>query len=243
MPLPSVGKRRADAYRRAAMQQPPAPPVSHSSTLSRGPMALLKTKSFPMRRMVFAFLATLVLCGGAFWTWETLRGTRGIAPGAGYQNAVSTAMQYVQELQQGQYEKALFRVAWVQERLARERAAKGNGDADNTVLRALASAQAPTERSRAVLEQEGIEDTYIFVPRAEIVVAGADGGRIGLERPTAGRAWLAVSYPDPSNAPKDETGRPIRGLTVGLNLSEDGYVLKAEIIGNLEIDRYSIRYF
>lgn len=208
----------------------PAPPVSGSPT-------------WPTRRLALLVFSLVILLGSAHIAWDTLRGSASMPPGTGYPSIVSAAQQYAEELKAGRYEQALFRVAWVQERLDQVRATSGNQDAESAELQRLAEEYAPTDRSRAVLELEGIEDSYLFAPRAEIVVAGADGGRSGLERPTAGRAWLALSYPDPSAAPRSDSGRPIRGLTVGLNFSEDGYLLKAEIIGNCEIDRFSIRYF
>ena len=94
-----------------------------------------------------------------------------------------------------------------------------------------------------MIAKEGIEDQYVFVPKAQVEPAGADAGRAGLERKVSGRAWLRVSYPEPGVAPKDENGRAVKSLTVGVNMSDDGYVLKSEIIGNLELDRFSIRYF
>lgn len=227
----------------SATKRRPEPPAPRPPRRPVRVHFVLPAERFATRRNLLLLAGVVLLLGSAFFAWISLRAPRGIAPGAGYQTSVNTALQYVQEMQAGKYEQALFRVAWVQERLARVRSASGDAEAESKELRTLAAEQAPGDRSRAVLEKEGIEDSYIFVPRAEITVAGADGGRVGLERPTAGRAWLSVSYPDPSNAPKNDTGRPIRGLTVGLNMSEDGYVLKADIVGNLEIDRFSIRYF
>jgi len=51
-----------------------------------------------------------------------------------------------------------------------------------------------------------------------------------------------VSYPAPTQSLKDENGTPIKWLRVGVNVSADGYVLKAGVIGNLEIDFESISY-
>lgn len=164
-------------------------------------------------------------------------------PAAGYEDAAANAMKYVQALQTGQYQQALLQLDWVRERLDRVRAAQGTADAENNALAQLAAQMASTDRSNAVLREEGIEDQYIFVPRAEVALSGADAGRGDLERPTAGRAWLRVRYPEPAVAPKGSDGRSIKTLTVGVNVAADGRILKSEIVGNLEIDEFSVGYF
>ena len=93
------------------------------------------------------------------------------------------------------------------------------------------------------LRPEGIEDQYIFAPGAKVTRIGKDLGRSDLARPVEDRTWLRVTYQEPRRAPLDEDGRRIHAITVGVNLSEDGYVLKAGILGNLEIDRDSLSYW
>lgn len=161
----------------------------------------------------------------------------------GYQETVANAMKYAQALQNGQFQQALLQLNWVQERLERVRAAQGTAEAENAALAQLVEEISTSARTGAVLRVEGIEDQFVFVPRALVGYSAADAGRADLERPTAGRAWLRVSYPEPAIAPKDVDGRSIKTLTVGLNVAADGRILKAEIVGNLEIDRFSIGYF
>ncbi len=161
----------------------------------------------------------------------------------GYQETVANAMKYAQALQNGQYQQSLLQLNWVQERLERVRAAQGTAEAENAALAQLVEEISTSARTGAVLRVEGIEDQFVFVPRALVGYSAADAGRADLEQPTAGRAWLRVSYPEPAIAPKDVDGRSIKTLTVGLNVAADGRILKAEIVGNLEIDRFSIGYF
>lgn len=162
---------------------------------------------------------------------------------AGYAEVTGTAIKYAQLLQTGQVQQALFMVNWVQERLERVRAGSAAADAENEAMAAMVAEASLADRSRAVLLEEGIEDQYIFVPRAQIEIAGADAGRAGLEKPVAGRVWLRVTFTDPASAPKSMEGRAVRRLTAGLNISQDQRILKSEIVGNLEIDRFSIAYF
>lgn len=161
----------------------------------------------------------------------------------GYQDVAANAMKYVQALQTGQYQQALLQLDWVQERLDHVRATQGSAVAENEALSTLVTQLANADRTQAVVREEGIEDQYIFVPRAQVDFSGADAGRGDLERPTAGRAWLRVSFPEPAIAPKSIDGRSIKAMTVGVNVAADGRILKSEIIGNLEIDEFSIGYF
>jgi len=39
---------------------------------------------------------------------------------------------------------------------------------------------------------------------------------------------------------RDEAGRPIRSIVVGVDVSLDGCIVKAGILGNVELDRESI---
>lgn len=221
-------------------------PSNAKDTLSKRLRAVGAVRGrMPGARALIAALALLIaaLAIAFGFTLRSRQSTKPVITGAGNQAAITSAMKYAQALQAGQFQQALLQVAWVQERLERVRAERPTANAENEVLADLAREAAPNDRSRAVLLDEGIEDAYVFTPRAQIEPAGADAGRGGLERPVSGRAWLRVTYPEPAIAPRDDAGHPIRSLTVGINLSEDQEVLKGEIIGNLEIDRFSIRYF
>ena len=82
---------------------------------------------------------------------------------------------------------------------------------------------------------EGIEDSYVFAPGARLEVVDVDGGRQDLERPVKQRTWIRVSYPDPLRAPCDGKGGPVEALVAGVNVDDEGLVLKASVIGNLDI--------
>jgi hypothetical protein len=64
-----------------------------------------------------------------------------------------------------------------------------------------------------------------------------------LSKPVQERVWLLVTYPAADRALCDETGKAIRSIRVGVNVSPDSYVVKAGVVGNLDIDRDSISYW
>jgi hypothetical protein len=53
---------------------------------------------------------------------------------------------------------------------------------------------------------------------------------------------MRVTYPSRRGALRDGKGIPIRSITVGVNVSTEGLALKANVIGNLDIDWESISY-
>jgi hypothetical protein len=92
------------------------------------------------------------------------------------------------------------------------------------------------------LRFEGIEDQYVFSPAATLEIAGTDGGRSDLERPAAYRIWILVTYPERRWALLDPDRLAIRSLRVGVNVTHDGFVLKANVIGNLDVQWDSLNY-
>jgi hypothetical protein len=90
------------------------------------------------------------------------------------------------------------------------------------------------------MQRQGVEDNYVFAPGSEIVVVRTDSGLASLGTKVKERIWLKVTYPATSMALRDESASPIRSLVAGVNVSVDNTVLKAGIIGNLEIDENSI---
>lgn len=87
-----------------------------------------------------------------------------------------------------------------------------------------------------------MEDPYVFSPGAKIDYDTIDAGRDDLDGKVARRTWLVVTYPSKDKALLDSDGVPIHSLRVGINVSTDGYVLKGNVIGNLDIDWESIMY-
>lgn len=153
---------------------------------------------------------------------------------------VEAALSYVQAIQSSDVETVIQRVFWLRERVAY---------IDNSLTveaERLGAHQHLREdllrwdEAQNVLSAEGVDDHYVFAPGALIEIAGMDEGLPNLDAPTARRIWLRVVYPVPRTALRDREGRPIQALTVGLNLEAQGLVLKANIIGNLDIDWNSI---
>lgn len=153
----------------------------------------------------------------------------------------SAAWQYAMACRDGDGASVLDMTYWMKDRLA-------------FVERTDGADAVPVERDRMVAEletrtvadnrlaDEGVEDRYVFSPGAEIVYDSVDAGREGLDGQVARRTWFRVSYPTREKALMDRDGVPIRALRVGVNVSTDGYVLKGNVIGNLDIDWESIMY-
>jgi len=156
--------------------------------------------------------------------------------------AHSLAIRYAVAMQQGNDAEVIRMTLWMKECLAHaQRCANGDGAFEAAYDRLCQGLheRAP-EKSRIV--PEGIEDKYLFVPGAELEVVGVDAGRTNLAKDVRERTWIRVTYPVRSRAPRDEAGEAIRSLIVGVNVSRDGYILKAAVIGNLDIDRGSFSY-
>ncbi|MFO7977002.1 MAG: hypothetical protein R6V12_20515 [Candidatus Hydrogenedentota bacterium] len=149
------------------------------------------------------------------------------------------ATRYARALQEGRADEVIRMTHWMQKRLQR--------------VRLSCSAPADEEGARAELRRdiltrtlegnrlrpEGVKDKYIFAPGAKLSVVGSDKGEHlcdgALSCPVKERTWLRVVYPNPVTALRDEMGRPIRSIVVGVNISDEGYVVKAGVLGNLEI--------
>ncbi|MCC6143901.1 MAG: hypothetical protein IT368_08845 [Candidatus Hydrogenedentes bacterium] len=148
---------------------------------------------------------------------------------------------YARAMQAGDWDYVIDHTLWMQERLS---LVQVQGGPDATVAEARAdllegvSTRPPAQN---LLREAGVEDQYVFHPEAELTLLSVDAGREDLETPAAGRAWIEVQYPDRMSALLDEGGLPIRRLTVGVNYTAEGAVLKAGIVGNLEIDWESVR--
>lgn len=150
---------------------------------------------------------------------------------------VEMAVAYVQAVQQGQWDYVIDHTGWMQDRLARVSLEKGSPEAINQAREELRARLRDRSAKKACLQREGLEDQYVFMPGAVIRCIGCDTGRQGLDRPVAARVWFEVQYPGETRAPVDEEGRPVPFLEAGVNLSEDGLVLKAGIAGNVELSR------
>ena len=154
----------------------------------------------------------------------------------------NVAIRYARAFQRGAWDEVIGLTWWMQERLAWVQLQSADA-ADLAEARRGLRARL---RKRSVpgnqLRPEGIEDQYIFTPEAEFEEVGVDAGRTDLAKPVRERMWIRVTYAERNRAPRDEAGRPIRSITVGVNVSTDGFVLKAGVVGNLDLLKRSVRY-
>lgn len=151
------------------------------------------------------------------------------------------AMEYVAAYQQGRLDDIVRLTCWMQDRLGRLRS---NSAPPNEMADAMEALQARSrERSDDgnQLREEGVEDQYVLAPGAVVEPVGMDSGRHDLERPAKDRTWMRITFLDRPAALRDQDGLPIRSLVAGINVSEGGLVLKANVIGNLDIDIDSIQ--
>ena len=151
------------------------------------------------------------------------------------------AWQYARACQEGNWAQVLDLTLWVDDRL------KFVGVSGTTEDVAEERARLIDQISTRDIEENqlgdlGVEDQYVFTPGARIDFVMDDEGRGDLELAVARRTWINVIYPSRPKALLDLEGLPIHSLTVGINVSLDGRVLKAGVIGNLDIDWDSIRY-
>lgn len=157
--------------------------------------------------------------------------------------ANDAGMRYAQAVMAGDWETVIAQTLWMRERLAYVASTSAAGDdARQEAIDALAgelSDRAPVE---AQLLPEGVEDKYVFSPGAELEWLGQDEGEEELEQPTDRRTLIRVTYPVKSRALRDEANIPIKSLVVGVNLTIEGEVLKANTVGNLDILRETISY-
>ncbi len=169
--------------------------------------------------------------------------SRGQTPYEGTELSTSfIAMQYARAVQDGHCEEVIRLTQWMYDRLERVRLKSGDPRSVEEARRELSVRMVDRALEGNQLQPYGIEDQYIFRPGALIKETRKDSGRRDLELPVRERIWIEVIFPRKAQAPLDEGGRPIHSIEVGVNISADGRILKAGIIGNLDLDRGSISY-
>lgn len=188
----------------------------------------------------------MLLIAGYVWLTPAPPAKRGTKPAAPTTPATVTpapeAARYVAAMQAGRWDEVIDLTCWMQERLLRVHI-----QTDNPEMRAQARSELIRRLRDKTVEQnqlrpEGAEDGYVFAPQARVTAVGADMGRNDLERPVKNRTWYEVVYLERHRALRDMAGSPIHSLRVGINVSTDGYVLKAAVVGNVEIEWSSLRY-
>lgn len=204
--------------------------------------ALAKPPRWLMAVLAGALLG--VVLGGVFHLFAGVTASSSAAAGlplAGDPLA-RLAVDYAHAYQHGDWDFVFAHTLWIQDRLTY---AAAHGEEPNAEEEARLSLMASvSDRSVAgnQLLEGGVADQYVFRPGARVELTGVDAGRDGLHRPTALRAWLRVVYPSPENALLDGMGLPVEALTVGVNMTSTGHVLKASVYGNVEIDWNSVVY-
>lgn len=197
--------------------------------------------------MVAGALAGMVI-RSALHTWSgdvspaggaSLPQPNGIDVQAARPTGKDAALRYAQALKDGDWDTVIDQTLWMRERLDYVQL-EGGEEAVTREREHLARRLAERSPEENQLRAEGVEDQFVFAPGVEIAAVGVDAGRDDLERPVAARTWLRVTYPRRAQALRDMQNLPIRALTAGVNVDEKGYVLKAGVIGNLEIDMDSI---
>lgn len=195
-------------------------------------------------------VALIAAIGFAFWKrWDS--GVRAVAirvtpAPAGVPKPLSEvganhpALEYAQAVQRRDCEKVMSQTAWIQARLERVQLESGTTGALNEARKTFCDDLTRSAIEENQLRSEGVEDKYVFAPGAAFEFVREDKGLAELSSPVASRAWIRVTYPLMSRALRDEDGRPIESLIVGVNVSDNGQVVKAGVIGNLEIDTGSI---
>lgn len=154
----------------------------------------------------------------------------------------SIALRYAKAYQTGEWETILDTTEWMRQRMNRIRSkAAAEDEIERTKIELKRRILERPEEGN-ILREEGIEDALVFRPEAKVELIGIDKGRDDLEKPVRGRAWLRVTYLKPERAPIGPKGIPIHAMDVGLNVSQEGTILKAGIKGNSEVDMGSIDY-
>jgi gas vesicle protein len=153
----------------------------------------------------------------------------------------SVAWQYARAYQENNWEQVIAMTPWMEERL--EYVARSDGpEAVSEAREALFEQLGNRNLADNYLRDAGVEDQFLFTPGARLDYVTDDTGRDDLEAPVVRRTWIRVTYPSREKALLDRDGIPIRSLRVGVNVSEDGKVLKAGVSGNVDIDWNSIEY-
>lgn len=153
----------------------------------------------------------------------------------------SIAWQYARAYQEGDWAKVTALTLWAQERLQLIQESGSPADVEREKDALMASFGTRTIADNRLLDT-GVDDQYVFTPGAALTFERVDEGRDDLEKPVARRTWLTATYPAREKALLDRENVPIHSVRVGINVSHDGFVLKANVVGNLDIDWTSISY-
>lgn len=156
--------------------------------------------------------------------------------------AVEAALRYADAVSLGNCADVIARTGWMQDRLAYVQRTVGTPEAAAAAKDDFCHRMSVRFTEDNQLGLEGVGDQYLFRPGGRWTPFAVEPGSPGLEKPAVARVWLRVEFPDVVRALRDAEGHPIRSLDAAVHLSADGYVLKAGVEGNLEIDWDSLVY-
>jgi hypothetical protein len=148
-------------------------------------------------------------------------------------------MTYAKAVRDGDCDEVIRMTWWMMERLQRIESGTIPGSPEEAQAQLCSQLRDRRKEGNHIL-REGVEDQYVFSPGATLEPVDVDAGRSYLAKPVQDRTWIRVTYVAPDQTLLDKTGRPIRSIVVGINVSKDGYVLKAGVVGNLDIDHDAI---
>ena len=160
----------------------------------------------------------------------------------------AAALRYARALQDGFCEEVIRSTGWMADRMHRVAIESAGQEAVDSEWDALCAKVMARPVEGNLLVPEGIEDQYVFAPGVALEVVDVDSGRDDLNRPVAARVWIRATYPRRQTAPLaradgDVRMLAVRAMTVGVNLSRDDHlVVKAGVIGNLDIDLSSLSF-
>ena len=140
-------------------------------------------------------------------------------------------LQYIRALQSREYARTIALTEWMQTRI--QQSPPESRPAIEAELLTSLQHRTPAENE---LRLEGLEDPYLFATGALIKPLATDPGRTDLDQPIHHRTWFEITYPDPATAPLGPTHQRLHTLRAALNISTTGLILKANVIGNAEID-------
>lgn len=149
------------------------------------------------------------------------------------------ASNYIEALQHDRCEEVIGLTWWMKERLDY---VTSRGEDIATAKSDLCTLALERRSDEAMITSEGIHDKYIFPPGAIARPLRSDAGLDYLAKPVSYRLWFEVSYEGVELPPRGSEGRPITKMRVGLNVSDDGYILKAGVLGTAEVNEDSIVY-
>lgn len=158
------------------------------------------------------------------------------------------ALRYAEAYQENRCEDIIRLTSWMSDRLRRVSLEDPDPKALDKAREKLCEKILARPFEDNVLRQEGIEDQFVFAPGAIIDVVGKDAGRSDLGVSVHERIWLRVTYSRRETAPlatvnaNSSDMKPVRAWTVGVNVGSQGTVLKASVLGNVEVKRETISF-